>query len=282
MADKERAESWANFMRTHFVPTFWREVRARLVAQLIGFLLAVLIIAAQIHYGVIPGNNVHWRARILSIAWPYLTVLFAFLIFHIARTPWLISEALLESVETEGQAKLAIVQRLEHAQQELGELKESPVKMEIKIVDMYRLPSLGGRDRDEQGAMTWDIFLLNRIDLFHPQFASVLAYSFALSRHGQQKLYGMERDVEQWQLVFWNPKLPTTHPMQPLGFDLRRGLPREGWLHFRIDKISASALDETVVRIVADAGRNGVATGERPASWNVNQNNRIGRKPNIA
>jgi hypothetical protein len=278
VANKKRAESWMHFMRARFFPSLWRGVKARLAAQMISLLLTVLILVAQIHYGVMPGNNVQWGARFLSIAWPYATVLLAFLIFHLARTPWLISEAHLETIEVEAQAKLAIAQELEKSKQELEELKESPVKMEIKPLEMYRLPAFGGQDRDEQGAMAWDIFVLTRIELDEPQFASVLVYAFALSRHGQQHLYAMERDIEQWQFILWHPKQPTTHPMHPLGFDLRCGIPREGWLHFKVDKVSAKTLDESTIWIIADAGRRGSTTGERSAIWNADSNKRIGRK----
>lgn len=270
MANEGRPESWAHFMCVRFFPTFWTEVKARVAALVIGVVIAALILILQIHYGVIPGNNVH--GRLLSILLPYGGVLLAFLLFHLARTPWLISNEHLDTIQAETHAKLAMTQELE-------ELKESPVKMDIKPLEMYRLPSLLGRDRDEHGAMAWDIFVLARIELQQPQFASVLAYSFALSRHGQQNLYAAERDVEQWQLILWNPAQPTAHPMQPLGFDLRSGIPREGWLHFKVDKVSAKTLDESTVWIVADSGRRGVATGEQSAIWNSDQNKRIGRKP---
>lgn len=98
MVDKKRAESWTHFMWVRFFPTFWTEVKARVMALVIGVVIAVLILVLQIHYGVIPSNNLH--GRVFSILLPYVGILFAFLLFHLARIPWLISNEHREEFES--------------------------------------------------------------------------------------------------------------------------------------------------------------------------------------
>jgi hypothetical protein len=242
----------------------------------------VLIVPPLSVYMQHPDAKLDWGT--IRVALYIYAALFAcYYVVHFWRTLWILDDERIDEIETvnarEAQAKFAMAHELERSNQELEKLKESQAEIEIKLLEMHRFPSLVGLDRDEHGAMAWDIFALARLELHEPQFASVLAYSFAVSQHGQQNLYANERDVEQWQLVFWNPKQPTTNPMQPLGFDLRSGIPREGWVHFKVDKATAKALDECTIWMIADVGRHGIATGEQSAIWNLDLNKRIGRKP---
>lgn len=258
-------------MSGRFFPTLWTEVKARLAAQMLGFLLALLILAAQYHFGVIR-SDLH--GRILSIAWPYALILVAFLVFHLARTPWLISNDHLDTIRSATQAK----DRLE---QELSDAEATPIKLDIRPTEIYRIPAFSGRDRNVDGEMTYDIFLLARIELKEPSFVALGPYALRLLLHGTERLYGMERDVNEWELTIWSPTTPKTYPMQPLSMDVRRGIPMEGWLHFKVPKISFKTLDQSTVGLMADGGQRGIAMAEIPASpsiWNPDPNKRIGRK----
>jgi hypothetical protein len=72
--------------------------RSGTTAVVIGVVTAVSILVLQIHDGVIPRNNLH--GRLFSILLPYVGVLFAFLLFHLARIPWLISNEHREELES--------------------------------------------------------------------------------------------------------------------------------------------------------------------------------------
>jgi hypothetical protein len=95
---KKRAEGWIAFAVNRFIPQYWADIKAgRLGPQLIGVVLAILILVAQIYFGVIGASGIH--ARLLSIAWPYAVLIAGFLIYHAARTPWLISNDHLDAAE---------------------------------------------------------------------------------------------------------------------------------------------------------------------------------------
>jgi hypothetical protein len=95
---KKRAEGWITFTVNRFLPQYWTDIKTgRLGPQLIGVLLAVLILAAQVNFGVIGASGIH--ARLLSIAWPYAILIAVFVIYHAVRTPWLISNDQIDAVE---------------------------------------------------------------------------------------------------------------------------------------------------------------------------------------
>lgn len=94
---KERAEKWRVFVFNRFFPHFWEDIKARFGATVLGILTALLVLLAQFYYGVI-ADGIH--GRILSIVWPYVPLLVAFTIYHLARTPWLISNEYLDAIAT--------------------------------------------------------------------------------------------------------------------------------------------------------------------------------------
>src|ERR1039458_10466227 len=97
VSPKQRAEKWRAFVSTRFLPEFWGDIKVRLWASLLGVITAVLILLAQLHYGIIAGGV---RLRILSILWPYVLLVMAFIVYHLARTPWLISNEHLDRKST--------------------------------------------------------------------------------------------------------------------------------------------------------------------------------------
>jgi hypothetical protein len=94
-SQKERAEKWRTFMWTRFGIQLWQDTKPRLSALLIGLILVVFILALQIHYGVIRGEVRH---RFLSVFWPYALLALSFIFYHLARTPWLISNEHLDAI----------------------------------------------------------------------------------------------------------------------------------------------------------------------------------------
>jgi hypothetical protein len=98
MADrKEHSEKWRAFIFNRFLPHFWEDIRARFGATVLGILTALLVLLAHFHYGVIAGGM---HGRILSIVWPYAALVVAFTVYHLARTPWLISNEQLDAIAT--------------------------------------------------------------------------------------------------------------------------------------------------------------------------------------
>lgn len=92
---KACAEKWRIFISTRFLPHFWSDLKARFWAIVLSVITAALILFAQIYYGVIRDAI---RGRVLSILWPYAVLMVAFTVYHLARTPWLISNEQVEVI----------------------------------------------------------------------------------------------------------------------------------------------------------------------------------------
>jgi hypothetical protein len=272
MADSQpRAESWTTFVCKRFFPK-WRDgIRARFVAHILGVVLSFLILWAQIHYGVIRWDGIH--GRVLSIVGPYALLLLVFVVYHAARTPWIISNDHLDCLRAVELAKTNL-------EQQIVELKQVPPSVDIRLRELYRFPSKQGRDRNEAGEMSWDIFLNARAELGKPLSATILKYTFQLSLHGKTISIGSEDDVESWEMTIWNPTRVTSTDLPDMPRQLKNGEPAEGWLHFVVGPITYKALDACGIRLVADTGHS-CSYGEHqadPLIWNPVREKTFARK----
>lgn len=64
----------------------WRDFAKSTREHVIGALLAVAIIALQIHYGVITTGDI--RGNAWAIAWPYVTLISCLFLIHLVRAPY--------------------------------------------------------------------------------------------------------------------------------------------------------------------------------------------------
>ena len=239
---------------------------------MIGILLALLVLLAQFHFGVIGSDGIH--GRVLSIISPYVALMGAFVIYHAVRTPWLISNDHLDSIKATESAKTAL-------QQELESLKQVPPTIEVRMIELYRKPVNSGRDGNPKDGFLWDIFLSVWIELKSPLTASITGYRMQLSLHGNRMSLQAQNDLDEWGLDIWKPTVELAHAeLTPLSPQLKRGEPMEGWLHFISEQATPKVLDECTVRLIADSGR-GSAYKEYlpdPHIWNPNTDKRFNRK----
>lgn len=94
-SQRGRAEKWGRFMCARFFPKFWIDFKASFWKQLLGLLTAILILIFQYYFHVIGGNA---QPRLLSVLWPYLLLVLVFCLVHLLRTPWLISNDYLDTI----------------------------------------------------------------------------------------------------------------------------------------------------------------------------------------
>lgn len=94
--EKHRPERWRDFVLHRFLPQCWGDLKASVGEQVVGVVLAILILLAQIRYGVISQDAV--RANVLAVLWPYAALIGLFVIYHVVRAPWLISNAQLDEI----------------------------------------------------------------------------------------------------------------------------------------------------------------------------------------
>lgn len=83
------ARAMLNYYK-RFVLAFWKDFAKSTKEQLIGALLAVAILALQIHYGVIKDAEI--KGNEWAIGWPYITLVAVLFMVHLVRAPWKLNE----------------------------------------------------------------------------------------------------------------------------------------------------------------------------------------------
>jgi len=231
---KQRVESWIRFMVTRFFPKFWREIKSRLVAQVIGFVLAVLIMVAQYYFGVIQGDL---HGRVLSIAWPYAVVLSAFLLYHLVRTPWLVADDLLTAIQVSDEHSNIL-------QGELGKEKaknEAAPHMNIEVINVV--------PRVKENQTLTDLFFNTYLTLAEPSQVSIHDFSLEIFNTGQSLTIEAVEDMNEWELVMVAGSYSRS-PCTPMARELsRRGDPTQGWLHFPLPDLKESSVEVCYLRL---------------------------------
>jgi hypothetical protein len=82
---------------THEMWRFGRE-------QVIGIILAVLILAFQMWKGLIPARDASMIAK-ATVLWPYLVLVGVYFVFHLVRTPWKLDQKLIAQLEYQASEK---------------------------------------------------------------------------------------------------------------------------------------------------------------------------------
>jgi hypothetical protein len=240
---KPRIESWTQFLLNRFIPFFWAEFRPRLNTTMLAILAAMLVLAAQLHFGVIGASGI--KGRELSIFGPYAILMAIFAIYHAARTPWLISNDHLELIKE-------IKNREKSLELELEDKNKTPPIIQIQVNEIYRLPVNNGRGADANG-FPWDIFVAVRIELKQPAKASVATYVMEFSLHAKPIAIEAVKDLDSWMLNIWKPTGNLAEAeFNPLADQIKRGKPIEGWLHFVSPRCKPATLDECTLRIIVN------------------------------
>jgi len=94
--EKRRAERYRDFFCHRFLPQCWGDIKASVAEQVVGIVLAFLILIAQIQLGVISKDAI--RVNFLAIAWPYAALIGMFVVYHTLRAPWLVSNSHMDAI----------------------------------------------------------------------------------------------------------------------------------------------------------------------------------------
>ncbi len=99
MSEKKHLGSFVSYygrVLKQIVGDIWGFGKQQLI---IGGLAAILIVALQINYGMIPKELK--LSSVLAIVYPYLAIVAGALVFHVVRTPWLLDEIRRKEIATE-------------------------------------------------------------------------------------------------------------------------------------------------------------------------------------
>jgi hypothetical protein len=115
MSAKKQLASFARYygrVLKQIVADIWRLGKQQMI---IGALAAILIVALQIYYGMIPKE--FKLSSVLAIIYPYLVIVAGALVFHAARAPWVLDEIRRKEVATEKARRLELELELQKIQQ---------------------------------------------------------------------------------------------------------------------------------------------------------------------
>src|SRR5208283_2573192 len=119
-----------------FLQTFWKDFKKSTGEQVIGALLAISILALQIHYGVIKQGEI--QVNFWSVAWPYAALVCALFLYHLIRAPW----ELHQKLEQEIDALTAFKKEVEDKEVELVLIRCNYVP---NVIHIDRITTQGGQ-----------------------------------------------------------------------------------------------------------------------------------------
>jgi len=91
-----------DFLRYYgkFVSHWGKELWSFGGEQVVGVILAVLILVFQLREGIIPAKDVRATAY-ATILWPYIALIGIYVIIHLIRTPWVLDQENQEALQAE-------------------------------------------------------------------------------------------------------------------------------------------------------------------------------------
>lgn len=90
----------ADFLRYYkeFLAHWGKEMWSLGREQMVGFMLALLVLLFQIRNGQVPAKDAGWAAQITFLR-PYLVLVGIYLAIHLVRTPWKLDQELREKLQ---------------------------------------------------------------------------------------------------------------------------------------------------------------------------------------
>lgn len=192
---------------------FWGTFRKDFVAAtrgrvMMGALFVIGILICQIIFGIIRSGEIH--ARVLSIAWPYATVLVALFVWHLVRTPYKLDEG-----RGEREKELETALAAEKA-------KNKFPLIDVVINEVHFVPTARGGN----------VFVLATLHNLTDVITRIVGYDLQLEVGGTRYV-GELAELAGWVI---DPKKPLQQPEALSSLaerePLRRGLSEQGWLRF--------------------------------------------------
>lgn len=228
-----------------FLAHWARELRSFGGEQIVGIILAVLILIFQIRGGLIPSNDVKVTAY-ATILWPYLALIGIYLIIHWIRTPWKLDQDLSEKCD-----------ELEHRVRHLESVPPN-ILLTIQDVVLHRTGDAEWRWKNGEFLVQVSAELLNLP-------SATVEYSAQLVFRGEVVALPAIKDVDRWEIIeraYYQQLYPNTPSMlRPRqGFvthpaaiteNLTRSIRNEGWLHFQIEGMGETDIAKRTLRLYA-------------------------------
>jgi hypothetical protein len=203
-----------------------------------------------------------WRAAANATLLTYGGLFILFLMWRLIATPLELDHERQRFID-------GLTQKLAYARLRLVALQTSPPVIEIEILEIHvQAADSSFAPRTPESPVTCDIFLRVKVTLQQAQPIEVLAYELSSVLHGNCIHADFADDIQEWGLV--TEKKPigvgmTFHYMvtrlTKLAQQLKhRGIPVEGWLHFRVHGVREKEIGATVYRLTVLTPNGGISS----------------------
>jgi len=203
-----------------------------------------------------------WRAAAYATLVTYGSLFVTFLMWRLIATPG--------ELDRERQRFInGLTQKLAYARLKLVALRASPPSIDAEILEIYVQPTdITLSTQTPDSPITCDIFLRVKLTLQQAQPIEALAYELSSVLHGNCIHADFADDIQEWGLV--TEKKPIGVGMTfrymvtrltKLAQQLKhRGIPVEGWLHFRVHGGREKEIGATVYRLTVLTPNGGISS----------------------
>jgi len=202
-----------------------------------------------------------WRAAASATLLTYGGLCVLLLLWRLVATAW--------ELDREKQRFIDILkERLAYAKVKLAALQASPPAIDVELLEIHVQIADSTLARASDFPVDRDIFLQVKLVLREPCPIEILAYELNGVLHGNAMPAHFFDDIQDWGLV--TEKKPigvgttfryTVSRIAKLSQQVeRRGVPVEGWLHFRINGVREKEITATIYRLTVLTPKGAIST----------------------
>ena len=191
-----------------------------------------------------------WRVAAYATLLTYAGLFALFLTWRLASTPFELDQERQEFIT-------GLSKSLMYTRSKLAALQAQPPAIDAEILELHVQAETSPVARVPYAPVDCDIFLRVKLRLRESRPIEVLAYELSSVLYGNTTCADYVGDIRDWGLV--TTKRPigigttfqyTVTKLTRLTERLERiGVPVEGWLHFRLDRVREDKIAETVYRL---------------------------------
>jgi hypothetical protein len=207
-----------------------------------------------------------WRAAASATLLTYGGLFVLLLLWRLVATAWELDRERQRFIDT-------LKERLAYAKVKLGALQASPPAIDVELPEIHAQIADSTLACASDFPVDRDIFLRVKLVLREPRPLEVVAYELNGVLHGNAMPAHFFDDIQDWGLV--TEKKPigvgttfryTVSRIAKLSQHVeQRGVPVEGWLHFRINRVREKELAAIIFRFTVLTPKGGIAVDKTAA-----------------
>jgi len=203
-----------------------------------------------------------WRAAANATLLTYGGLFILFLMWRLIATPLELDHERQRFID-------GLTQKLAYARVRLVALQTSPAVIEIEILEIHvQAADSSFAPHTPESPVTCDIFLRVKLTLRESRSISGLGYELRSVLHGNSIRAEFVDDIQDWGLVTEKKPVGVGTTFRYIVIRLTklvhqvqlRGIPVEGWLHFRVYGVREKEIGATVYRLTVLTPSGGISS----------------------